>query len=145
MSLRRRKLGTVVGPHHMTSRAGMTMLKAGGNAVDAAVAAAFTSGVVDPASNGVAGYGGCLVIFLAKSRRVVAIDCNTVAPVAASERMLTRPASRHRSTTSTSKKVPVRPGTASAAGQTSTVPRQLAFPELSPAFVWPCADTARCP
>ena len=65
----------------------MTMLKAGGNAVDAAVAAAFTSGVVDPASNGVAGYGGCLVIFLAKSRRVVAIDCNTVAPVAASERM----------------------------------------------------------
>jgi len=87
MSHSRRKLGTVAGPHPVTSKAGMAMLKAGGNAVDAAVAAAFTSGVVDPASNGVGGYGGCLVIYLAKQRRVVAIDCNTVAPAAASADM----------------------------------------------------------
>ena len=63
------------------------MLKAGGNAVDAAVAAAFTEGVVEPLHNGVAGYGGCMVIYLAQRASVIAIDCNSVAPAAASEGM----------------------------------------------------------
>ena len=67
----------------------MDMLKAGGNAVDAAVAAAFTEGVVDPSYNGVAGYGGCVVIYLAKTAKVVAVDFNSTAPAAASEKMFT--------------------------------------------------------
>ena len=62
------------------------MLRAGGNAVDAAVAAGFTEGVVEPLHNGIAGYGGCLVIYLAGRRRVVAVDCNSTAPAAASFR-----------------------------------------------------------
>ena len=65
MAMRRKKLGTVAGPHPRTAQAGMAMLKAGGNAVDAAVAAAFTEGVVEPSHNGVAGYGGCVVLHLA--------------------------------------------------------------------------------
>lgn len=56
------------------------MLKAGGNAVDAAVAAAFTEGVVEPLHNGVAGYGRCKVIWLAQRSRAVGIDYNSVAP-----------------------------------------------------------------
>ena len=89
MKARRRKLGTVAGPHPRTAAAGMMMLRAGGNAVDAAVAAAFTEAVVEPLHNGVGGYGGGMVIQLASTRRVVAIDYNSAAPAAASERMFT--------------------------------------------------------
>lgn len=87
MEPRRRKLGTVAGPHPKTAAAGMAMLKAGGNAVDAAVATAFTEGVVKLLHNGVAGYGGCMLIYLAAKRKVVSIDFNSAAPAAASERM----------------------------------------------------------
>lgn len=89
MKLRQRKYGTVVGPHPRTANAGMNILQLGGNAVDAAVAAAFTEGVVEPSHNGVAGYGGCMVIYLADQQKVVAIDYNTVAPAAASDQMFT--------------------------------------------------------
>ena len=86
---RRRRFGTVAGPHPKTARAGLATLRAGGNAVDAAVAAAFTEGVVEPLHNGIAGYGGCMVVYLAGRRRVVAVDCNSTAPAAASEGMFT--------------------------------------------------------
>ena len=89
MEPRQRKYGTVVGPHPRTADAGMKILQAGGNAMDAAVAAAFTEGVVEPCHNGIAGYGGCMVIYLADQRKVVAIDYNTVAPAAASDQMFT--------------------------------------------------------
>ncbi|MCZ6677493.1 MAG: gamma-glutamyltransferase family protein [Candidatus Poribacteria bacterium] len=89
MNPRPRKYGTVVGPHPRTAYAGMSMLRQGGNAIDAAVAAAFTEGVVEPSHNGVAGYGGCMVVYLADRREVVAIDYNTVAPAAASDSMFT--------------------------------------------------------
>ena len=60
------KHGMAVGPHPFSAEAGVEILRTGGNAVDAAVAAAFTEAVVQPAHNGVAGYGGCLVAWLAK-------------------------------------------------------------------------------
>ena len=81
--------GTVVGPHPRTSKAGFEMLLSGGNAVDAAVAAAFTEGVVEPSHNGIAGYGGCMLIYRKKTQDVVAIDYNSAAPAAASEDMFT--------------------------------------------------------
>lgn len=81
--------GTVVGPHPRTARAGFDMLLAGGNAVDAAVAAAFAEGVVEPSHNGIAGYGGCMLIYRKKSQDVIAIDYNSAAPAAASEDMFT--------------------------------------------------------
>ena len=39
MNLHKRDYGTVVGPHPCTAKAGFEMLLAGGNAIDAAVAA----------------------------------------------------------------------------------------------------------
>src|SRR5690349_3629796 len=77
----------VVGPHTATAEAGLEILAAGGNAIDAAVAAAFTEGVVEPAHNGVAGYGGAAVVYLAAEQRVAAVDFNTQAPAAATEDM----------------------------------------------------------
>lgn len=87
MSFTQATHGMVVGPHPMTADAGLEALKAGGNAIDAAVAAAFTEAVVEPGHNGVAGYGGCVVAYIAKLNRVIAIDYNTRAPLAAKENM----------------------------------------------------------
>lgn len=89
MDWNRRDYGTVVGPHPRTAQAGLWMLMAGGNAVDAAVAAAFTEGVVEPSHNGIAGYGGCMLIYRKKTQDVVAIDYNTAAPAAAAADMFT--------------------------------------------------------
>ena len=89
MKSRKTKYGTVVGPHPRTAKAGFDMLLVGGNAVDAAVAAAFAEGVVEPSQNGIAGYGGCVLIYRKKIGDVVAIDYNSAAPAAASEDMFT--------------------------------------------------------
>jgi gamma-glutamyltranspeptidase / glutathione hydrolase len=72
----------IVGPHPRTAEAGLEMLRAGGNAFDAAVAAAFTEAVVEPAHNGVAGYGGAAVCFHPE-QGVVCLDFNSEAPAAA--------------------------------------------------------------
>lgn len=66
--------------------AGMAVLEAGGNAVDAVVAAALTAGVVAAQQCGIGGYGGHLVIGRPDGRKT-AIDFNTMAPAAAREEM----------------------------------------------------------
>ena len=61
------------------SKAGLGVLRRGGNAVDAAVAAAATLGVTEPYSAGIGG-GGYMVVYLARERRVVTIDGRETAP-----------------------------------------------------------------
>lgn len=63
------------------SQAALAILNKGGNAVDAAVAAAAALGVTDPFSCGVGG-GGFMVIYLARENRVITLDHRETAPAA---------------------------------------------------------------
>jgi gamma-glutamyltranspeptidase/glutathione hydrolase len=72
--------GMVAAKHPMATAAGLAMFDRGGNAVDAAVAAAFCSGVVEPMMSGVGG-GGFMVIHTAAHTTV--LDYNMQAPLAA--------------------------------------------------------------
>ncbi len=76
--------GAVVGQPEADT-AGVSVLKKGGNAVDAAVTSALLSGVVAPSANGVGGYGGTMVVYM--NGEVQCIDFNTVAPQAATPTM----------------------------------------------------------
>ena len=73
--------GMVVTNHPLASAAGAEMLAAGGNAVDAAVAALFALTVVEPMMVGIFGAGHAH-LFLAGGRHTV-IDGYTTAPAAA--------------------------------------------------------------
>ncbi len=79
--------GMVTAPHPTAAQAGLNILRAGGTAVDAAVATAFVLAVVTPASTGIAGYGGCLVMYLAEQSRALTISFTSRAPSAAKEDM----------------------------------------------------------
>jgi gamma-glutamyltranspeptidase/glutathione hydrolase len=68
---------TTVDPE--ATAAGLKVLKAGGNAVDAAVAAAATLGVTEPYSAGIGG-GGYFVYYNAKSGKVRTLDGRETAP-----------------------------------------------------------------
>ena len=71
--------GAVATISEKASQSALTILDKGGNAIDAAVAAAATLGVTDPFSCGIGG-GGFMVIYLAKDKRVITIDHRETAP-----------------------------------------------------------------
>src|SRR2546421_5395812 len=63
----------IVCPQPLAAEAGRAVLRAGGNAVDAAVAAAFVQGVVDPMMCGIGG-SGVMLVYLAAEGRTEVID-----------------------------------------------------------------------
>jgi gamma-glutamyltranspeptidase/glutathione hydrolase len=75
----------VVSVHELASRAGLQMLRAGGNAVDAAVATGFALAVVHPEAGNLGG-GGFLLLRSAQGRTHF-IDFREKAPAAAAENM----------------------------------------------------------
>lgn len=66
------------------SEIGVSMLREGGHAVDAAVATALCLGVVNPMASGVGG-GGFMVVWSADTSQTRAFDFRETAPLAASE------------------------------------------------------------
>jgi len=74
--------GAVVSEHYLSAEAGFRILRAGGNAFDAAVAATLAEGVVNPHMHTFGGELSALV-YTAHDRRVFAVNGDTVAPRAA--------------------------------------------------------------
>ncbi|MBU2534534.1 MAG: gamma-glutamyltransferase family protein, partial [Alphaproteobacteria bacterium] len=72
--------GAVATAHPLATDAGLTMLKLGGNAVDAAVSSAFAIGVVEPDGSGIGGGGG-MVIYLNGKREAHYINYYQCAPM----------------------------------------------------------------
>jgi gamma-glutamyltranspeptidase/glutathione hydrolase len=81
--------GMVVSAERHATEAGLSLLQAGGNAVDAAVATAFALGVTEPYHSGLGG-GGLLLIHLADGE-TIALDARETAPAAASRDMYVAP------------------------------------------------------
>jgi gamma-glutamyltranspeptidase/glutathione hydrolase len=71
--------GAVAGKQSQAVDAGITILREGGNAIDAAVATAFAMGVAEPWMNGLGG-GGFMVVWLAAGGQAITIEYPMVAP-----------------------------------------------------------------
>lgn len=84
----RGRRGIISTVHPLATRAGIDAFKKGGNAIDAAVAAALTLGVVDGFNSGIG--GGCFILIRLADGRFVAIDGRETAPLAASRNMYVR-------------------------------------------------------
>ncbi|MET0501895.1 MAG: gamma-glutamyltransferase [Candidatus Binatia bacterium] len=77
-----RGAGIVVSDSELATKAGMETLDRGGNAIDAAIATAFTLAVVDQAASGIGG-GGFMIFYDVKDKRAHALDFRETAPEAA--------------------------------------------------------------
>jgi len=77
-----KRKGMVVCPQPEAAESGIEVLRAGGNAVDAAVACAFAQTVVDPLMCGIAGFGTAAV-YLPGSATHEYVDFHAPAPLAA--------------------------------------------------------------
>ncbi|MFL5751207.1 MAG: gamma-glutamyltransferase [Chloroflexota bacterium] len=81
-SLARGRRGAVVAPHHLATEAGLGILRAGGSAVDAAIATNAVLAVVVPESCGIGGDAFWLV-WEASARRLHALNGSGRAPASA--------------------------------------------------------------
>src|SRR5688500_2177776 len=80
--------GSVATVHSIASEAGVRAFERGGNAVDAAVAAALTLGVVDGHNSGIG--GGCFMLIRTATGKFISLDGREKAPAAASRNMFVR-------------------------------------------------------
>ena len=83
--------GAVASAEFNASKAGIQTLKAGGNAIDAAVAVASTLGVTEPFVAGPGG-GGFMSIYLAKTHQVITIDGREMCAAACTPQLFIDPA-----------------------------------------------------
>jgi gamma-glutamyltranspeptidase/glutathione hydrolase len=81
----RARHGMVVSVHHLASDAGLAVLRAGGNAVDAAVATGFALAVVHPIAGNLG--GGGFLLLRPRDGHSTFIDFREKAPLAATETM----------------------------------------------------------
>ncbi len=79
------KSGAVASVHPIATQAGIDAFEKGGNAIDAAVAVAYTLGVVDNHNSGIG--GGCFIVIHWADGKVEAIDGREMAPAKADTEM----------------------------------------------------------
>jgi gamma-glutamyltranspeptidase/glutathione hydrolase len=96
----RTKKAMVVSAHPLASKAGLEMLRKGGNAIDAAVATAFAISVVEPFAAGIGG-GGFLLLYNSQTGEIKALDFRERAPLKASRDMYLDAQKRVRANAST--------------------------------------------
>jgi len=82
------KLGMVATQHHLATDAGVEMLEDGGNAIDAAVAAAFALAVCEPAASGLGGQS--MILLYLDGLRTIALDGSSRAPNRATPGLLSK-------------------------------------------------------
>ncbi len=80
--------GVVASVHPLATKTGLDVFAKGGNAIDAALAVAFTLGVVDSHNSGIG--GGCFIIARQSDGTIIAIDGREIAPAAATRDMYLR-------------------------------------------------------
>lgn len=80
--------GAVATVHPLATQAAMSAFEQGGNAVDAAVAAGLTLGVVDGFNSGIG--GGCFILIRRANGEVIALDGRETAPAAATRDLFIR-------------------------------------------------------
>jgi gamma-glutamyltranspeptidase/glutathione hydrolase len=80
--------GIAVTVHPLATEAALSAMRNGGNAIDAAVAATLTLGVVDGFNSGLG--GGCFMLIRRADGNIVAIDGREKAPAAATRDMFVR-------------------------------------------------------
>lgn len=81
--------GMVVTAAPMAAEAGLRILQQGGNAFDAAVAAAATQAVVEPLMSGLGGVGGYALIYDSKKQQIRSLDFVGAAPAGLKPEMFT--------------------------------------------------------
>jgi gamma-glutamyltranspeptidase/glutathione hydrolase len=80
--------GVAVTVHPLATQTALTAMRHGGNAIDGAIAAALTLGVVDGHNSGIG--GGCFILIRRADGSVAAIDGRETAPAAATPDMYVR-------------------------------------------------------
>src|SRR5512140_1648694 len=78
--------GAVAAANPLAAHPRAAILRRGGNAIDAAVAAAFVLSVVEPESSGLAG-GGFALVYTAADRKVHVLDFRETGPARATPQM----------------------------------------------------------
>ncbi len=100
--------GMVATVQPLATRAGVEAMRRGGNAVDAAVAAALTLGVVDGHNSGIG--GGCFMLIRLADGRFIAIDGREMAPRGATRDMYLRNSKADTALSQTGALAPATPG-----------------------------------
>lgn len=128
--------GAIASVNPLATRAGLKAFAEGGNAIDAALAVAFTLGVVDSQNSGIG--GGCFILARLASGEIIALDGREMAPGRATPDMFMRDGEAQPRLSKAGALAVGIPGSVAALHQLQAQAGKLSFPQV----VLPAADLA---